>query len=180
MKRTCLTILWIAALATVGFSQAQAPNREQSNIEKFSAKSGTLIQKQFVELGKIKTVTVELLVITDLVTNARVAGVRMEYEAYSSIGSDTKIAFLDADEVDGLIKSISLLKSKVLNTTPDNYTEVVFGSRGGFEAGAYFANGKWSTFLKLERYDSRSSVSMKPEDFDHLLELLQQAKQKLA
>jgi hypothetical protein len=180
MKRALFTILWVVVLATVGFSQAQPATREQSNIEKFSSKSGTLIQKQFIPLGKLRTVSVELLVITDLVTNAKVAGVRMEYEAYSSLGSDTKIAFLDADEVDGLVKSINLLKSKVLNTTPDSYTEVVFGSRGGFEAGAYFANGKWTTFLKLEKYDSHSSVSMKPEDFDQLLDLLQQAKQRLS
>jgi hypothetical protein len=179
MKKILLSGLWIVVLAIAGSAQTQTSSREQSNLEKFSARSGTLIQKQFIRLGKLKTVTVELLVITDLVANTKIAGVRMEYEASSSLGNDTKTAFLDADEVDGLVKSVNLLKSNVLITTPDNYTEVIFGSRGGFEAGAYFSSGKWTTFLKLERYDSRSSVYMKPEDFDQLLELLKQANLKL-
>jgi len=103
----------------------------------------------------------------------------MEYETLSRYSTDSKIAFLDQDEVDGLIRSINILKSKILNTTRDSYTEVVIGSRSGFEAGGYFEGGKWTTFIKLERFDKESYVFMKPEDFDRLLELLQLAKQRL-
>jgi len=160
------------------FSQSQTVDKEQSNIEKFSAKSGTLIEKQFVDVGRVKAIKVQLLVITDMIANAKISGVRMEYESSGRDSSDTKLAFLDQDEVDGLIQAINILKSKVLNTTKNNYTEIVFRSRSGFEAGAYFADGKWKTFVKLERFDKDSYVFLQPEDFDTLADLLQQAKQK--
>src|SRR5262249_43350538 len=97
----------------------------------------------------------------------------------ASYGGDTKTAFLDADEVDGLIKSLTLLKTTVFPSTKEVYTEVNYTSRGGVVAGAYYADNKWNAFFKIAKYDSRSSVTMKPEDFDQLLTLLQQVKEKL-
>jgi hypothetical protein len=160
--------------------QTQPRERELSNIEKFSAKSGTLLEKRFIDIGSLKSVKVRVLILTDMVSQARVSGVRLEYEHTSRLGSDTKIAFLDPDEVDGLIKSIDVLRRKVFISSPDSYTEVQFSSRGGFEAGCYFGSGKWSTFLKLERFDSDSFVFLKPEDFDVLHDLLMQAKAKFS
>jgi hypothetical protein len=178
MKKSVITLAWVFLFFTVVYSQPQTV-REQSNLEKFSAKSGTLIEKQFVDLGHVKSVKVQLLIITDMIVNSKIVGVRMEYVASSRYSTDTKATFLDPDEIDGLIKSIGILKSRVLNSARDNYTEVVFRSRGGFEAGSYFSDGEWKTFVKLERFDKDSYVFMKPEDFDVLLSLLQQAKQRL-
>jgi retron-type reverse transcriptase len=165
--------------STLAFSQNQTVDREQSNIEKFSAKSGTLIEKQFVDVGNLKGVKVQLFIITDMLSNSKASGLRMEYVATGRYSSDSKIAVLDQDELDGLIKSINILKTKVFNTTRDSYTEIIFRSRSGFEAGGYYSDGKWKTFMKLERFDKDSYIFLQPEDFDALAELLQQAKQKL-
>jgi hypothetical protein len=179
MLNIILIVGLILSFTGVAHAQAQTVAREQSNIEKFSAKSGTLIEKQFVDIGTIKKVKIQLLTITDMIASAKISGVRMEYVSSGRYTSDTKVTFLDSDEVDGLIKSINILKTRVLNSTRDNYTEIVFRSRSGFEAGGYFSEGKWTTFVKLERFDKDSYVFMTPDDFDGLLMLLQQTKPRL-
>lgn len=169
----------ICLFATLNYSQVKLAEKEQSNIEKFSAKSGTLIEKKFVDVGTMKSAKLQVLTLTDLISNAKVSGVRFEKETATRYSTDTKTAFLDQDEIDGLIKSINLIKTKVLPTTPESYTEVVFSSRSGFSAGCYYDSGKWTAFIKLERLDKDSYVYMQAEDFDALAALLQQAKSKM-
>src|ERR1051326_7279912 len=79
-------------------STAQTAPKDQSNIEKFSAKSGTLIEKQFVDIGSLKQVKVQLLIITDMIVGSKVSGVRLEYVASSRYSSDTKVTFLRSEE----------------------------------------------------------------------------------
>lgn len=179
MKKILFTTLCLFIFSGLALAQSPPVDREQSNIEKFSAKSGALIERQFIDVGNLKGVKVQLLVITDMLSNTKVTGLRLEYAVSSRYSSDTKATFLDQDELDGLIKSINILKTKVFNTTRDSYPEIIFRSRSGFEAGGYFNDGKWKTFMKLERFDKDSYVFLQPEDFDVLAELLQQAKQKL-
>jgi hypothetical protein len=167
------TLLYAFSICTHGQTavQKQAAEREQSNIEKFSEKSGTLFERKFIDVGVVKSVKVQVMIITDMMSSAKISGVRFELEKAGQYSRSTKIAFLDKDEVDGLIKSLALLKSSVLTSTRDSYTEVEFKSRSGFSAGA--------TFMKLERFDSDSYAFLKPEDFDALTTLLQQAKSQL-
>lgn len=169
----------VLALFFFNFIYGQTVEKELSNVERFSAKSGTLIEKTFVDVGKLRDVAIKVLVITDLIEDTKMSGVRFEYEHKTSYASDTKLALLDPDEVDGLIKSINILQNRIFNTTKTDYTEVTFRSRGGFEAGCYYSKGDWKTYLKLEKYDKDSFVFLNKEDFTTLLNLLNQAKQKL-
>jgi hypothetical protein len=155
------------------------PEKEQSQLESLAAKSGVVHERQYIDIGEIKGVKVQVYRVTDLVSKSSVSGVRFETTVRSSYSSDAKIAVLDADEVDAVIKTIDVLKASIFPTTRESYTEVEYRSRGGFEAGAYFSDAKWSAFVKLEKYDSKSIVFMKPEDLDALLALLHTAKTKL-
>lgn len=172
-------VLFVLGSPASGQVAPKVGEKEQSKIEQFSSRSGSIIEKQFVRVGSNKGVDVEIYRVTDLVTKSTLSGVRLSYTAVSSYSSDEKTAALDADEVDGLIKTIELLKSNVFTSARDSYTEIVFASRGGFSAGAFYSSGKWRAFMKLEKYDSRSSVFMEPQDFEKFLELFQQAKDKL-
>ena len=104
---------------------------------------------------------------------------RFEYESVGKYSTDTKSALLDADEIDGLIKSVKIMQEKIFPSLTSNYTEVSFKSRGGFDAGCYWSKGNWSTYLKLEKYDKDSYVFLDKEDFQILLKLLEQAKARL-
>lgn len=178
MKKLLFVIISILTFS-VSYGQTDTKEKELSNAEKFSLKAGTLIQKEFIDVGTINKLKVQVIHYTDLVSNETVSSVRFEYEVASSYSTDTKIASLDADEIDGLIKSIKMMQEKIFAMTPANYTEVTYRSRGGFEAGCYWSNGDWATYLKLEKYDRKSYVFLKKDDFPALLALLEKAKTML-
>ncbi|WP_192822788.1 hypothetical protein [Rufibacter sp. LB8] len=175
--------LIIAALCVFTLSGvcAQEKKADQSKADLFSAKSGTLIEKEFLDVGKVKGVEVQVMVLKDLINAAKTSAVRFSAVTGSGYSAGTKLGSVDADELDGLIKSIKLIQSSLLTSTPANYTEVSFTSRGGFEAGCYYSQDKkkWSAYLKLSRFDSNSMVFMSPEELVQVLTLLEQAKAKL-
>jgi len=173
-------IISILLIATnLCFGQTETKAREISNAEKFSDKSGTLIQKEFIDVGDLKRCKIQIAKFTDLISNQKTSAVRFEYAYISSYSSDTKLALLDADEIDGLIKSLKLIQEKIIPTSSTNYTEVSFRSRSGFEAGCFSKKDSWSIYLKLERYDSKSYVFLDKEDLPKLLQLLENSKSKL-
>jgi hypothetical protein len=51
---------------------------------------------------------------------------KFELELASSYSTDTKVAVLDVDEIDGLMKSIKLMQCKVMVIFQTNYTEVYY------------------------------------------------------
>lgn len=176
MKKIILSLAIVLISLSV---YSQSKDKELSNAEVFSAKSGVLMQKEFVEIGTLKRCKIQVVYFTDLISNTKQSALKFEYEVASTYSSDTKAATLDPDEVDGLMKSIKLMQDKVIPTTPANYTEVNYRSRGGFEAGCYTSKGTWSTYLKLEKYDGKSYVFLNIEDLATLYSYLEQAKLKL-
>ncbi len=174
ITKTTLAILLFFATGTAIL--AQTKEQELSNAEKFSAKAGALIKKEFVEVGSVKDAKILVVYFTDLITNTTQSALKFEYEHVGKYSTSTKAAVLDADEVDGLIKSIKIIQEKIFPSTSTNYTEVSFKSRAGFDAGCYWSKGTWSTYLKLEKYDKDSYVFLGKNDFPALLNLLEQAK----
>ncbi len=172
-------ILLLGMILFSFFSFAQTKEQDISNAEKFSAKSGSLIQKEFIEVGILKSAKIQIVNFTDLISNIKQSALKLEYENVGKYSTSTKIAMLDIDEVDGLIKSIKILQDKVFNSKATSYTEVTFKSRGGFEAGCYWSKENWSTYLKLDKYDKDSYVFLAKEDFSTFLGLLELAKAKL-
>jgi hypothetical protein len=174
-----ILIAFVSQITTAQTNKSQAKEQEESKAEKFSAKAGTLMQKEFLEIGKIKKCEIKVVHYTDLVSSENTSALKFEFEYVSNYSSDTKSAVLDVDEIDGLIKSIKLIQEKTFPSTPTNYTEVSFKSRGGFEAGCYWSKGEWKTYLKLEKFDGNSYVWLTKDDFPTLLTMLEQAKLKM-
>ena len=176
-----LTTLLLMCFVLTSFSQV-VKEKQLSNAEIFSAKAGTLIEKQFINIGKVKAVDVKILKLKDLNDGSSFSALRLEYEAVSSSYSiNTKIASLDTDEIDGLIKSIKNLQTNIFNTTRDVYTEVTFKSRTGFECGAFYdvSKAKWEAYIKLEKYDDKSLVFLTIEDITNFLSLVELSKTKM-
>lgn len=178
MKKILLTIFTASTL--FAFSQDLKKELETTKSEKFSQRSGTLLQKDFIDLGNIGGTEVKILKIKDLNNNESNSSVRFEKQGYGTY-SDTYISAIDKDEVDGLIISIKNLIGNVIKTTPATYTEVTYSSRGGFSLGSYFEvkKSKWTNFLKVEKYTSKSMEILSEADLQNLLNLLEQAKTKM-
>ena len=183
MKKLTLTFAFIVAATLTTFAQQVAKTKETgiSNAEKFSDRSGSLIEKEYIDIGSLKKFNIQVAKYTDLISGQKSSAVRFEafYTNTYSKSTDSKIALLDADEIDGLIKSIKIIQDKILPTNPTNYTEVAFKSRSGFMAGCFSKENTWDTFIKIDTYDSNSYVFMEKEDLATLLELLTQAKANL-
>lgn len=161
---------------TLGHGQSHTGEKGISNAEKFSSKAGTLIAREFIDVGTLKTAKIKVVNYTNLVSGDSVSALRFEYKVSGSYSSDTKIAVLDSDEIDGLISSIKMISEDVLVTSPVNYTEVTYKSRSGFQAGCFGTNGDWSIYLKLEEHDGKSYVFLKKDDILELLVLMEKAR----
>ena len=176
MKRLALT-LTAFLFSWASFSQQSAQEQQLSHAEQFGAQEGTLIERQFLDVGTIKGMTVKVLIIKDLLSETTKTALQLEYYYASSYSQHTKVANLDADEIDGLIKSIKKLQTDVFPSNRDTYTEVSFKSRTGFEIGASYNpdKAKWIAFAQLSRSDKDSLVSLHLEDFETLLALVEKA-----
>ena len=173
-------IFYVLVFLTVMSTNAQtSKENEQSNAEKFSARSGTLMQKEFSEIGSLKKCKIQVLYYTDLISNSKQSALKFEFDVATSYSTDTKVAVLDTDEIDGLMKSIKILQDKVIVNVPPIYTEVYYRSRSGFEAGCFVSKGSWSCYIKLEKYDGKSYVWLEKEDLPTLYTFLEQAKAKM-
>lgn len=178
MKTKIITTA-IAICMSMTLIAQQKEDSPKSKAEIFSQKSGTLIKKEYERIATVAKCEYSVVTYTDLISNEKAKAVKIEYEHVGKYSTDTKIAVLDSDELDGLIKSLKIILENIAKTTPENYTEVIFRSRGGFEAGAYFAKGKWSYYMKLEKFDSDSYVFMDEVDLKAILATLELAKTKL-
>jgi hypothetical protein len=54
------------------------------------------------------------------------SALKFELEVASNYSTDTKVAVLDVNEIDGLMKSIKLMQDKVMVIFQTNYTEVYY------------------------------------------------------
>jgi hypothetical protein len=169
MKRLLACFIFICLMTSDGLGQAGqiAKEKEQSNIEKFSSQSGTLIKKEFKKIGHVGDVEFEVLTFVDLLTGKKTSGIKASKEVRKSYGSDTKSAFLDYDEIDALTKAISTLKNYP-TSIPANYTEIGFTARGGFQLSMFVSGNKWAVAMKLEKYDSDSYEFLEYSDLDRI------------
>lgn len=154
----------------------------KSKAQEFSSSSGKLIEKEWSRIGDIKGMKISAVRYRDLITSNSVSAMRIEMEVKDKYTTDTKIAEVDKDEIDGLLKSLDIIKREVSTTKRDRYTEIVFTSRTGFQAGCYYEDqkGAWTVFVKIERFDKDSYVFMSPEDLDGLILLVKGALAQMA
>ena len=158
-------------------ASSKVAEREKSNLEKFSLRSGTLVEKNFTDLGVIKTIQVQSLRVTDLLTKASFSGIRFE-QATSNRYRSANITFLDQDEIDGLAKSIRYILDTVMSSRKPGYTEIQFTSRGGFALGCYSEAKGWQPYIQISKYDKESMLTLFSSDLNELLLLLDKTKSK--
>lgn len=144
-----IKIIFILFVFNISFAQEKI--NVLSNAEIFSSQAGTLIEKEFLDIGRInKTTEIKILKITDMISGDSIKSLRITTDVTGSYSTETKIAQLDSDEIDGLIKSLIIIKENVFNTNASNYTEITFKSRSGFEAGCYWSKMNGKHIFKLK------------------------------
>lgn len=121
-----------------------------------------------------------MIKLTDLTTNAVISGIKLTAYDVGGYGSTTKMTFLDADEIDSLLKAMAYINEKVFTTNlPSNPVEYNYRSRRGFTADGFSSSKKWKGHLQLEQYDSHSGFIYTVEEFKKIGDLTVQAQTKL-
>ncbi|MGJ1335701.1 MULTISPECIES: hypothetical protein [Sphingobacterium] len=154
----------------------KAKEEKESKLEMFSAETGSLIEKSNAEIGKIGPISINTSLLTNLISGSKIKGLRIEKPSTKTYGSDA-INFLDEDEIDGVLKSIEILKGRI-KESPSNYTEINFTSRSKFEFGAYFSK-EWKYYIQVKKYDSDSIYFMGENNLNQFEQLVTQAKAAL-
>lgn len=156
---------------------AQTPQKTLSKIEGVSAKSGVLIKKIFTDLGKIKSVEFQILEITDLSSNITTKGLRIETPETGQYSSGSATAFIDEDEIDGLLKALNQFMEITAQAVPDNDVEYVFTSKTGFKAFLFNYKKKWQFNIQVDKYNSRSQPYWDGTgELSNVIELIKKAK----
>jgi len=178
--KTIFLLLGIAiAAASVHAQAVPLPlPAELTNLEEFSSRSGTLIQREFTRVGEFSSpFRVDVVRVTDLIAKTSIQGIRIS--ANVGAGASREAAFLDADEIDTFIRAIVLMKSAGFSTTPDNFTDLAYRTRGGLALGAFYANKRWNIYIRTDRYDPKTSVNIDQNEIESLRDLLSQAKERI-
>ena len=118
MKKLLFVILCM--LGSMYFCVAQNKVQEQEEKEDISAsktiefmqRAGSLHVKQFYPARIIKTISFQVLIITDVLTNEKMGCLRIETQYASGYISNNYIGTMDSDEIDACIKSLIYLKDK--------------------------------------------------------------------
>ncbi|MFL6374586.1 MAG: hypothetical protein ACJ73D_07980 [Pyrinomonadaceae bacterium] len=71
------------------------------------------------------------------------------------------------------------MKTAAFSTTPDNFTDITYHTRGGLAIGAVYAAKKWNPYLRLDRYDPRTSLNIDQNEVETLRDLISQARERI-
>lgn len=183
MKKILFIIILSLLCAGELFSQ-DLKDVVETKSDKFSNRSGSLIQKEFNEVGKVSGNEITVLKIKDLNSNETISSVRFKNTSYSStFGEEEYLNSIDKEELDGLIISVKKLIDEVIKTEPSVYSEVVYRSVSGFSLGAFYRNEAkkkgWVPFLKVDKYKSKSFSTLNDDNLIEILALLEKAKEMM-
>ena len=185
MKKQLL-ILAVIFISTASWGQeVQKQEKLLSKAEQFSARSGTLIQKEYLKIGKVQhlpSLSIEVVYYKDLNTNEKINALVINYLVINrQLVRNSYTAIFDSDEIDGLIKSIKFIKVNILPTVPSNHTEIVYKNKRDFYLACIWdeEENKWSIRGYIDKYISDSVYFLEMVELDLLESFLEQAKAKL-
>ena len=180
----------IAIIATViipfaVFSQ-HLTNDTISNLELMLNQKGTMLKKEYGGIIRSKSATIkspgscnyETIIVTDLKSGATTGGLRIKafyvYTFANSTKTEEYIAYLDPDEITSCVQFLKKMSDEYMNSTPEQYTELVYKTSDGFSIGGFYdpkdKNPIWKVFIKTKNYTDRSFVSIDKDDIPVIIE----------
>lgn len=153
----------------------EIPESKSKSVE-FLKADGTFLLKEFYDLEKIKGVECQVLIMTNIVTGEKMGCLRLETHYKSQYTSDNYVGTLDSDELDACIQSLEYIKSTLLLSSPDVYTEAEYKTNDGVKFGAYFNKGKWIAYVYTKGYTSRSAEFLGADNITSFISVMNQAK----
>lgn len=174
MKYALFVIVLLAFQLKVSGQTTELPT---TKLEEFQNKNGSLILKEYVDVAGTRTLNVQVVKMTLLPEKKQTAsGILMSWGTTAiGIFQQTGQAYLDADEVDTVIKNIEAMLKMVEAPMPRDYTELQLSTKAGLKLTLFPSKTTWS--IALERQGHRQFIY--PEDLAKIHESLTTAKSKL-
>lgn len=154
MNPKIIFLISFLIITKVSFSQ----NRDSTHLSNLQLFTGNIQEKEIIKIGEIPiglkfskyALVVSTVNITDILNGEVTSAIKFEYVYPGS--SEIPVGIVDYDEVSDLLIFLNLLSKNYLNTTKENYLEVNYFARSGFQAGCYFSIEKqeWKLFFKLD------------------------------
>ena len=191
-------LLLLLALAFITFS-CQKPassddtstannnkNEPATKFEKFVSRKGSVIIKDFYEIGTLEgdyltRATLTAIVVSEPGKTDKVYALKFERPATSEYGID-QTGVIDFDELVSLQDALDYMAKTAaqLKTESRPYTEVVFQTRGGLQAGFYQKVNEQKGFVQLNNYGKDNLVAFPVEKISAFRDLVSEARSKLA
>jgi len=192
MRRTLLTLMAATSLMiAAGLVNAQTETAKRPEpataVEKFMARRGRLIIKDFYEVGTIRSNLVGQLDVKLLVLSApgataaeKVFGVKFErpaVERYESEGA----SFLDFDETTAALDALVFMRNLGAKMAGEDheYTEAIYETRGGMQIGFFQTDRKQTAFVEVGGPIGGKPVFMDMDGLSDLENFLRQAVARL-
>jgi hypothetical protein len=186
-----LLILVLSGLLV--FCQSSYPQniwqRPPTKIEAFQARTGTVVVRAFATIGAARVlnesvVRVEYDALTDVTSGEREYGIVI-YVHNAREPEEGRIAFIDYDEIDSLVKSIEYIAKTNGSVTELPTFEASYRSRGGLEIASFGDKGGavrasvTTTSVSLNGTITQSRAIMELSNLSDLGKLIAAARAKL-
>lgn len=179
MKKTILLIL-LALVPMFIFAQEGKETESKSKAVEFSKKDGTLLRKEFYDIGSVKGIEFQVLIMTDELSKEKLGALRIKTSYYSSVGTDDYVGTLDFDEIDACLKSLEYIQNTIITSTPATYTECGYSTKDNVEIGTYSSEKKgWVVYIQTKGYTTRSLKFVDLKEFPKVIKYITSAKSKI-
>jgi len=143
--------------------------------------SGKLVEKQWIEIGNVKTITVSLFKQTNLETKEVNRTVALTYDSPASSVYTSGRRFsssIDLDEIDSFYEAINYFDSNYFNKIADNSTELIYQCKKGFTVKFHALKGTsdWRVSLQFDKEFHDGTATFSYNSFKSFAELLARAK----
>jgi hypothetical protein len=163
-----LAAICINATAQTSSTTSTTPS---TKLEAFLSKHGTVIIKEFYDLGCISglydaTITCKAIVLYEPGKEAsKIKGMRIDVTEGGKYGKSSS-SFLDYDEITALSNGIDYMVgvAKKWENTSKTYTEVKFTTAGDFNAGFYQKDVKATAFCSSGKYTEANCFLNSPQE----------------
>jgi len=170
-------LIAVVSFAVISIS-ALAQEKTASKVDALENKPNTVIQKEFNKITVFKEVAISVEYVTDLTSNQKLSALDLEMSTKGD-NAETVSTMLDPDEVDGLLAFLQNVQDNIAKAAaPKNPMEYTYLSKSGMEAGCYWGEKAWKTYIRIDKDDSKTNVELEKDDLVNFISFVKQAKGK--
>ena len=189
MKTAACTLL--SSILMVGAVHAQQPapapppaaeEKSETKLGAFLATKGRMLLKDFYALGQVGTVTFDAVVISEPGREtSKIRGLRVEISETGRFAK-SHTSFLDAEEAESLLVALAYMQKLGAEWLAAGgrvpYSEVSFTTKGDFEIGFYYKNGKLGVVTSSGKI-GKAAAFLDMSDLPKIAAIIQQGLTKL-